>query len=410
MSSTSRGGHRSAVGRMGIRICLYALALHAAQSAIAQTVLGPWTVENVTDPMDGKTTLEARASRRTQDGQQDGELQVRATCRTGSGINYDRQRRQVPYDFRSINFLIVFLSDGKRGVGFKHSGPRVHMRLRVDEDQPKPIFSIEDFRNYADVDFQTLRGGTEGEGDIRREWSDEVEKLIHAHRVLVELTTENDVRHILELHPQDPTFQTFVAACGFDRPAPPLKLPGEPARLSQPTPPRPLAGATGMAIRRAILGPPEKTTARTYRGTLDGFLAALPDYIQKAAAGIEAPPRSYDYEIRYVGQAARNCASITPDQAAGVPRLGPDFRPCAAPFGVPVPRRDGPPDPSHPPELLVEIRPQVSWGDGSGISVVVAFSERGFPGARSGDKQSCSADLDCGIVTGLIEGTSRIEK
>ena len=84
----------------------------------------------------------------------------------------------------------------------------------------------------------------------------------------------------------------------------------------------------------------------------------LPEYIQNAAAGIGPSQRSYDYKVRYVGQVAQQCASITADQAGAVARLRPDYRPCAAPYGVPVPRHDGPPGPSHPAELLVEIRPQ----------------------------------------------------
>lgn len=359
-----------------ILIYLYAIILLTARLAIAQAVVGPWDVQNIADPMDpGKTTLQAQASGRTHDGQQDGELKVIATCRMVSGINYDRQRRQVPYDIRSVKFLIVFLSDERHGVGFKRVGRGVPMRVKIDEDQPKSVSSFEDFRNYADVEFKALRGGTEGEGgDIRRDSPDEVGKLIHASRLLVELTTENDVRHILEIHPQDPSFQQFVTTCGLDRPVLPIQLPGQRSGPTQARPPGPLAGATaGMAIRRTILGPPEKIAARTYRGTLDSFVAVLPEYLQKAAAGIGAPQRNYDYEVRYIGQAARQCASITADQAGGIARLGPDYRPCAAPYGVPVPRQDGPPDPSHPSELLVEIRPQNSWGDGGGISVVVAF-------------------------------------
>jgi hypothetical protein len=247
------------------------------------------------------------------------------------------------------------------------------MRVRIDEDRPKPVFSIEHFTNYANVEFQTLRGGTEGEGDIRRDWPDEVGKLIHAHSVLGELTTENDVRHILEIHPQDPSFQRFVTTWGFDLPAPPLQLPGQPPGRAQARPPGPLAGATaGMAIRRAILGPPEKIAARTYRGTLDRFVVTLPDYIQKAAAGIGAPQRSYDYKVRYVGQVAQQCASITADQAGAVARHGPDYRPCVAPYGVPVPRQDGSPGPFSSRGVASGDPAANSWGDGGGISVTVA--------------------------------------
>jgi hypothetical protein len=402
-----------AVRKLGVPSSLFVLALLTTRLAVAQTVMGKWEFSNKTD-LDGNTTPQAIASGHTHDGQQDGQLSVTATCRTGSGNNTTyRQGRQVqvPFDFRSVNFLIIFISDEKPGVGFLHSGPRVHMRVKIDDDKSTPVFSVERFYNYADVVFQTMRGGTNGDGTVRGDGPDEIGKLIHAHRVLVELTTENNAQHILEIRPQDPLFQQFMSQCGYDRPAPPLQLP-EGTQTKAPAPP---IGATRMAFNRAFLGPPEKIGERTYTGTLDGFVAALPGYIQKAAAGIGAPPRSYDYEVRYIGEAARLCAGITADEAAGVTvrnfidvsRLGPDYRPCAALYGVPVPRQVGPPDPSHPAELLVMIRPHKSWGDGSGISVVVAFTERGFPGTRSGARQSCAMGWDCGVVTGVIQASGR---
>jgi hypothetical protein len=70
-----------------------------------------------------------------------------------------------------------------------------------------------------------------------------------------------------------------------------------------------------------------------------------------------------------------------------------------------VPGHAGPPDRSNPPQLLVMIRPIRLWGDGNGVSVVVGFTEIGFPGTRSvGERQSCAIGLDCGIVHGFIEG------
>jgi hypothetical protein len=398
----------------------------ARQQPVANTASGQrgapqgrWQIQAVEDKLSGKKGFDAFMRQHTNDGRQDGEVDVTATC-----------------DPVLLNFNIVFLSDEKPGVLLNavpvanvRRGWSITSRLRINDDQVTTVTSREEFANYIDITFRS-RTPPKGPllGDDRYYRGPEsmfsvgdLPAALGARSITVELTTENDVRHIIELKPQDPEFQKFGSRCGNEfwggGPAVAPPPPKAPATAPAAAAPPPKAPVTALMLRNASAGPAEKRAARTYRGNLDGFIAALPGYLQRAAAGIGAPSRSYDYEIGYIAHAARQCAGITSEQAASVTfhnvvdvsRLGEAYRDCAAPYGVPVPKQAGPPDRSHPPELGVLMRPIRLWGDGNGISITASFTEVGFPGTRSGDRQTCAQGLDCGIAIGLIEGGRAVQ-
>jgi hypothetical protein len=217
--------------------------------------------------------------------------------------------------------------------------------------------------------------------------------IANAKSVRVEMPFVNGDSSILDIHPQELTFKNYVVGC-----APPVPAPSE-----QPSS-RPAAGPTsGDAISSTIQGPAEKSAARTYRGDLDGFIAALPGYLQRAAAGVGAPERSYSDEIAYIAAATKRCASISPQAAASVTfygrvdtsKLGEPYRICSSTYGTGVPGPVG-----KSPELFLGIHPRKTWGDGNGMTINVAYTEAGYPGSNSG-----TAPKDYGIVTAVIGGS-----
>jgi hypothetical protein len=393
-------------------------AVPNASNGQHQTPPSRWQIEETEDRMSGTKGFNAFMWQHTKDGQQDGEINITATC-----------------DPRLLNLKFVFLSDEKPGVVFKAaSAPsllrsqniEIISRMRINDDPVKTVNSREEFANYVDITFGwnkfpkafNARDGQlyTGTQSLFSEGNPPV--AFGARSITVELTTENDVKHVINLNPQDPVFQKFGSRC--DNEFWGGAGAGLSATATPSTPPsargNPTAPVTPLMLRNASAGPAEKRAARTYQGNLDGFIAALPGYLQRAAAGIGAPARTYDYETAYIDHAARQCASITAEQAASVTfhniidvsKLGEAFRDCAAPYGLPVPKQAGPPDRSHPAELAVLVRPLRLWGDGNGISITVSFTEVGFPGRRFGNRQTCAQGLDCGIAIGLIESRKAV--
>lgn len=219
--------------------------------------------------------------------------------------------------------------------------------------------------------------------------------VVNAQSVKFEMPFAKGGASIIELHPQEPTFKNYVAGCG---PAP------VPAAREHPASTLGSGPTSGDAINSTLKGPTEKRAARTYRGNLDGFIAALPGYLQRAAAGIGAPERNYSDEISYIAAAAQRCASISPQAAAsvtfyGMPpdtsKLGEPYRICSSTFGAGVPGPEG-----KAPELFLGIHSGGRWGDGKGMTINISYTEVGYPGKSSG-----TASRDYGIVSAVI-GTS----
>ena len=57
------------------------------------------------------------------------------------------------------------------------------------------------------------------------------------------------------------------------------------------------------------------STAETYKGTADGFAAALPGFVERAAK-LRQIPQNYAKEITYIAEAAHSCSSIASYLAA----------------------------------------------------------------------------------------------
>jgi hypothetical protein len=65
-----------------------------------------------------------------------------------------------------------------------------------------------------------------------------------------------------------------------------------------------------------VFGTADTRESRRYKGTIDGFAAALPGFIQRAVAASGAPARNYDKETAYVIDQVRKCASTNCSGAA----------------------------------------------------------------------------------------------
>ena len=222
----------------------------AGQPAAGQNVPEQegWEIEEITDRMTGKNSLQGIFWELAVGSQTDGKFKVTATC-----------------DDDSLNFLIDFFSDSDPKLGFLkhvvpptlvgHKKPWVDMRVRIDNGEPKAVTSEDDFINEATVSFSTsprwfnpnYPAGAPGEA-------------LKAKSILVELPLANGDKPILELNPQDPSFKQFVARCGV-APAP--------ATEEQPPAPTPEVPSSAREESHEFdhLALPAKLEPVTYTGT-----------------------------------------------------------------------------------------------------------------------------------------------
>jgi hypothetical protein len=97
------------------------------------------------------------------------------------------------------------------------------------------------------------------------------------------------------------------------------------------------------------------TSAQVYRGTVDGFVTALPGFFERASATAGMTGRDFSKEIAFIIDAVKTCGQITPQMAASVfepngkkvwgrvdgvehlEKLGPQYQVCEVKNGLPVP-------------------------------------------------------------------------
>jgi len=397
--------------------------LHETAGSQGKVAPRVWQVDNVADRISGKTRFEGFMWQRTEGSQQTGELQATATC-----------------DTDVLNLQIVFLSDAKPGIGLKqnttggfgHAKPWVEMRVRIDNDQPRVVTSENDYLNYATIVFSKWaaqgRSREDGAASIARyllaaKSAGTIEKAIQARSVLVELTTENNAKELLEINPQEPSFKVFASRCSREfwgnvtpsqqQPRGPIvsgvtpsqpqgsgPSAGRPAQFQQ-TAPRP--AADGFKFLVAI-----PMADRDYTGTVEGFVTAFPAFLKRAADAGGFSDRDYSKETAFIIDAVRTCGKITPEIAASVfepngkklaggrmdgtenfTKLGPEYEVCSGAndsfamrtsathgwvdisprvTGVSFKTRRG---------ISVRIEPRLGamWKDGKGFLVEVLFSQ-----------------------------------
>lgn len=132
-----------------------------------------------------------------------------------------------------------------------------------------------------------------------------------------------------------------------------------------------------------VPGSAETRKSREYEGTVDEFANALPGLVQRAVAASGLPPQNYEKEIAYIINAARTCAAITPQMAAGIQwygqenlrKLGATYEVCrTGPWGINVSDKVRTYNHEHERGLLMKIYPRGLWKDGQGFTVTVLFT------------------------------------
>ena len=298
----------------------------AATEAPANMAEGGWDVRDVPDRMTDRKSFEAVMSQSVVGTEQKGELQVQAKC------NAER-----------VDFLIAFLPASDSRIGFKqnwygdtfvpggilglavatlrHQKPWVEMRVRIDKDPPIAVSSESDYTNYAGVGFtrssvqRAMAAVDAPPGDFNKQIlnfaglyaafksAGTIDQAFKAHSILVELTLANDEKSILEIKPQEPSFQKFVSRCNAEFPA-----------TRAPAPPGP-----------------------QFSGTVDEFAAAFPGFLQRAVLARGLDPRNYEKEAGFIVGAVRTCAQIPPQMVSSVTdpyrrvhfeKLGEQYRIC----------------------------------------------------------------------------------
>jgi len=386
---------------------------HGTSGSETKSTYDVWQVENTTDRVSRKRSFKGFMRHRTDDSQQPGELQVTATC-----------------DAELLKFQLVFLSDAKPGVGLKqnttggfgHAKPWVETRVRVDNDQPRTVASEEDYLNYATILF--VRGPTQGHSPedgaasiaryvVAAKSAGAIDTAIKGRSILMELTTENGAKELVEISPQEPSFKVFVSAC--DR-----VFWGGLTPFQQQS-----HGPAGDGFQFLYSLPlPE----REYKGTIDGFAKALPDYFARASTTSGMTGRDFNKEIAFITDAVRTCGQITPEMANSVfvvkgtvwrkpdgeeqlEKLGSQFGVCNTKNGLGVSPAVSGLSLETTRGIVLTIHPIGSynmsngfarWGEGKGFTVQVFFSQmKGDDRDMRGGRLQPSYDYT--ILHGIIE-------
>jgi hypothetical protein len=353
MQATKRGEVQSAPTKApsgGVR--------EAESNAVKVTSSG-WHVDNPADPLTGKRHVEGFMLQPIDGSQQKGKLGVTATC-----------------EVDMLKFQIAFISDPpgvglKRNVtgGFGHTKPWVEMRVKIDDQQPVVVTSEEDFRNYASVFFL---GGAYGPNRfLAFRSAGTIAKAIQAHSILVELTTENGAKELLKINPQEPSFKEFTSTCPWGA--------AKEKQVTETLPP----AEDGFKSLVAL-----PWSDRGYKGTVDGFAAALRGFVSRAASVGGLAPRDYESEIAHIDKAVRKCAEIIPSLDAPLSR-GSEYQFCDGKLHTV--QQEGVHDPTKERRLGFLVRPR----DGKALVVDVYFEQ------KAGDPQDTRSVLVSGYNRGI---------
>jgi hypothetical protein len=244
--------------------------------------------------------------------------------------------------------------------------------------------------NVASVDFANVRASeiinsmlpagnplndtvgklTAGLADARDPSIATMREVFAAKRVMVELPLSNGDSAVVGLGPQELSFQEFASRCLATFPdttsRPADLVPGEPAKVDKPLP-KPVVGLT--------------KADREYSGSVEGFAASLPGFMQRAALAAGMEPTHYGAETDRLLRVAGVCSHITPEAARKVTKfglemlstLGPEYRDCEAAL-YPASVRGMVPGETER-RIVFSVRPLgAKWSDGRGFKMTVLFT------------------------------------
>jgi hypothetical protein len=356
--------------------------LVAGQTRAPQSSDGQWSIRTATDQMTGQSRLQAAMIANADSNGRQGNFEVTATCTA-----------------RILAFTITYHSAFDKNLAFQQTQgasmvtlyngigamdtpkPQVNLRARIDDGNVKGLVSTSDYRNQAVVLFtrHALRDALSRAsrqdvlGDLQEMGmalgaAGTTAEAYRANIIRVQLPLANGDAPILVIRPQDPSFRAYASKCAA------VDLSAAPAFVSD------IRAADGF-----VFGSQTVTPSRLFNGTAEGFAAAIPGFLQRAAptTGFDAQKSQKDAAL--IAQVVRTCSQITAQMAMSVtekyglellPKLGDQYRDCNA-FGfINVSDRLRTYNKETERAVMLTVHPigPQGWRDGQGFWVTVYFS------------------------------------
>ncbi len=257
--------------------------------------------------------------------------------RQGSGISLQQESLPVVADVHDNEWLgmdnTITIGGGGtcpylRNLRIEVSNQTlVHNRLRSEIcNQNQPNLAAMSFLGYRERDLWNMIIAGAPKGNLKdnpamkmlmnlfgeaAEMSDPtiatIDEAMRANSIQLALPLSDRSAFPVTIHPQEPSFRKFVAACNaeFPPPPPPVVVPSPADKFA----------AEQQRLRSQLPPPPHYPQ---HNGTAEGFASAFPKLLAQAALAHGLDPHDYEKETQYIIDTIRTCAQITPQMAASV--------------------------------------------------------------------------------------------
>jgi hypothetical protein len=220
--------------------------------------LPEWVLDTVTDKLSDTRHIQATSLRATDNG---GKLYITADCSPTAiafGFEYHGKTKEDTY-------LDTVGDDAIVHIGYRFDQGDVHEALSKSEYSNSADilfgFDLGDDRNSGSPADLIAKGALAfAQALVPGVGPQDLRGLLHANEVRFELPLARGFKQVISIHPQDPTFQSFVRSCKID-----LKRIDAvaAARAAKDAPPAPIAPAAPDAAAPAVdygtLGRPDLT-------------------------------------------------------------------------------------------------------------------------------------------------------
>jgi hypothetical protein len=379
-------------------------APHPPDQAVAAT--GHWELVGTVDPLTDRVTHRPQISVH---GIDEGEFRLSASCKVDPRLKqaFNVDYKYVDLEIRSLTNSVrfqsvdaqtrctemeVYVGDGvvRRATSSSCASDKVAV-LDILGNDAEPLMNDATSGYYSL--FKTVIGGLTGQQDNKLLKNPEAAFLhtsdvTKADSVRISFVLTDGEKTVVKI-PVDSTLRDYLTGCVPPAPA----RTASSATASTPAPAGfhsigapetnvPLSASPGVAdTGDANLG------ARTYKGSADGFAAAMPKFIQQAIAnGVIA--QDYSPEIRFIANTAQACARITRDMvtrgtdAYGIveaSRFQTQYVTCfGGDWNVSANARRGDNNSNEHlgGDIKMKIEPHGKWGDGTGFTMTVHWTKR----------------------------------
>ncbi len=342
-----------------------------------------WKIISTTDEMTGEPKLQAATVANADSNGRHGVFEVTATCNE-----------------RILAFTITYHSASDKNLGYAHTQgnstvilygdygtvdtpkPQVNMRLRIDNGQVENVVSTSNYSNQAAVLFTShdargaiSQGASRGNGASLNQLLGDLQEMgmalaaagttadaYHAKIIRVELPLANGDAPILVIRPQDSSFREFASKCAAVDPN---------AFVND------IKAPDGF-----VFGSETTLPGRIFKGTADGFIAAFPGFMERAAPATGFDPEKEKKDVAFVQGVVRTCSQITPQMAQSVTtrnvesiaELGSQYKDCLGYINVSQRVGTYNKDSERGVMLSVSYAGDHGWRDGKGFWVTVYFT------------------------------------